>query len=131
MYFFILPVLFFVFISFVIAIPMSVRRKQMAARAERANPEQTLSRGQQAQPNAPVRPTVQPRVQKPVSKTNLAPRFPMEGPPPVQKKTPEEPIAKPVSQPKQQSALSFTGSDAMRGILYAEILGKPKALRKT
>ena len=120
-----LPMLFLIVVVFAISATL---HKQKAARANQTNPEQTFSRGPQAQPNAPVRPTVQANV-KPKQKSDLTPRLRTE---PAQ--TPAKPAQKPaVKEPLKAQAptLTFTGNDDVRGILYAEILGKPKALRRS
>ena len=123
-----LPVLFLFFVIVTISIILTVRRSQTAAHAEQTNPEQTVSRRPQAQPNAPARPTVQASV-KPQQKQEMKPRIKQE--PTVQAKPVPAPVITTVRAQEPKPVLTFTGSDAVRGILYAEILGKPKALRRS
>lgn len=129
--------MFFVFLlplaAFIVfaVIGATLRRKAAPANSEQTNPDPKFAGDvQKTKPSAPARPTVQPNV-KPVQKSTMAPRLRTEpeAKPVRQAPTaPHEPVR--VQQP-QAPVLTFSGSDAMRGILYAEILGKPKALRKT
>ena len=129
---FLLPLVFA--IIFAVIVPLT-RRKATPTNPEQTNADPGFPSGQQAPQQAPVRPTVQPNV-KPTTKQPIAPRMRSEAEPQPQKKVPVKQPAPsaPIAANRVQEAqpmLAFSGSDAMRGILYAEILGKPKALRKS
>ena len=129
MLFVFLPIIFFVL--FAVIIPIVARRKQPPVNAEQTKSDPTFRDGQQAKPQTPVRPPMKPTV-KPTPKPTPAPRVIMEGPPERQRKAPDDAVAVQTAKAQeQQPFLAFTGNDAVKGILYAEILGKPKALQKT
>lgn len=128
MLFLVFPLIFFAI--FMVVITAVSHRRQEAVKAEQKERDSTWQSAQQPKPQAPVRPSVQPTV-KPVQKSNLQPRFTMEGPPiPKKEESAQQPETHPLrTQESPKPALAFSGSDAVKGILYAEILGKPKALR--
>lgn len=124
---------------------LAAQARRNAARAAKTDPEATntspvqtvqpAARQKNAAPAVP-QPTIKPRVQ---TESRMDPtgiyretyaKKPVEQPKKSAPKPPEQAAAAsnrtPLAQP---SALSFTGSDALRGVLYAEILGKPKALQ--
>ncbi len=123
---------------------IAAQARRNAARAAKTDPEATKSSPvQTAQPAArqkPVapaapHPTVKPRVQTEASIDSTGiyretyAKKSVEQPKPSVQKSPEPSAATKPRPQAQPVALSFTGSDALRGVLYAEILGKPKALQ--
>lgn len=123
---------------------LAAQARRNAARAAKTDPEATntspvqtaqpAARQKPAAPAAP-RPTVKPYVQTEgrtdstgIYRDTYA-KKPVEQPKPSAPKPPVPSAAAKAGPQAQPVALSFTGSDALRGVLYAEILGKPKALR--
>ena len=119
-----IPIIGFVIFTIVMSTVAAHKRKAVAEQMNR-QPENTVRQAvQKTAPSGSAAP-----FKTPQSQIKNIPRAPS----PAKKQ--EE--AKEVHQvndavsvlKKQQPILAFSGEEAVKGILYAEILGKPKALR--
>ena len=118
---------------------LAAKVRRQAARAAKTDPEasttppvRTAPSAAPQRPAAPAVPRVQTegRMRQPTApyRAEYA-KKPVEQPKKPVPKQPEPSVAVRPQPAQQPTELSFTGSDALRGVLYAEILGKPKALR--
>lgn len=127
MLFLVIPlILFAVFIIVTYSVAKSRQQAPVAEQQNQNNKAET--NGQPARPAAPVRPSVrldpspyQAAYTTPKAKTATT----------VQKKSETKPetVKKETHTDTDDSPIVFSGRDAVKGIIYAEVLGKPKALR--
>lgn len=128
---------FLIFISAFFVFSTIAKRKMREAEAERLRREAEAKKAAAAQAQPVQRPAA-PRTgfgtQMNASKTQTKPTAQTPASVQADMNKARQPVkqaeTKPAEPTKEDSgALRFDGNDAVRGILFAEILGKPKALR--
>ena len=126
MLFFFIPL---IFAGIVIISMISIIKGKSNAQITGQPNEQPQTIDQPVQQAAPARPTVQPYDTNVKSSTRTGQTPPIKQTIVKQEsiKTVEQTIKAPKRE--QKTFLTFSGSEAVKGVLYAEILGKPKALR--
>ena len=125
MEFFLFPIIGFAIFAIVSSTVMMAKRKSAAEQMKNANEQKT---GQPAQVNASVRPPVRNKYTPVKTSVNTKPDRTPAGKSVQEELHPNESVS--VNKTQNGIALNFTGNDVVKGILYAEILGKPKALQK-
>lgn len=118
-----LPIFCFIIFAVVFMTIAAARRK---AAAEQQNQQRMFEQDKaQARTDAPVRPVSRVQNTRTVPQNSVqevkAKSIPRDEH--LQTAQPDS------SQTEQKSILSFSGNEAVKGILYAEVLGKPKSLR--
>ena len=126
MLFLVIPLILFA--VFIIVTYSVARSRQQTPVAEKQNQNTAETNGQPAQKTAPARPTVRIHT-SPYQSAYAEPKA--KTVPTVQKHSETKPgnAGKETHTDAEEPSIVFSGRDAVKGIIYAEVLGKPKALR--